>query len=102
MVGESALAIYIGILVKHDMVDGILPVLELWISSAASEGDMAALAVGNPSRFGLSDSAKRELSETTVTKLLKLLRQSNHKDAGKASDQMLAFVDRHFPEAMPV
>ncbi|KAJ2455955.1 hypothetical protein GGF42_003326, partial [Coemansia sp. RSA 2424] len=101
MVGESALAIYIGILVKHDMVDDIVPALELWIS-AASENDMAALSASNPLRFGLADGIKRELSETTVSRLLKLLWQSNHKDAGKITDQILAFVDKHFPDAMPV
>ncbi|KAJ2811059.1 hypothetical protein H4S07_002302 [Coemansia furcata] len=101
MVGESALAIYIGILVKHNMVDDIIPALELW-NAASSDGDLAAVAASSSLRFGLTGDAKRELSETTVSKLLKLLWQSKHEDAGKITDQILAFVDKHFPDAMPV
>ncbi|KAJ2682902.1 hypothetical protein IWW39_005788 [Coemansia spiralis] len=97
-VGESALAIFIGILVKHNMVDDIVPALELWNSA----GDAAALAASSSLRFGLTHDVKRVLSETTVSRLLKLLWQSKHKDAGKATDQILAFVEKHFPEAMPV
>ncbi|KAJ2728460.1 hypothetical protein IW152_005966 [Coemansia sp. BCRC 34962] len=97
-VGESALAIYIGILVKHNMVDDIVPALELW----NSVGDVAALAASSSLRFGLNHDIKRVLSETTVSKLLKLLWQSKHQDAGKATDQILAFVEKHFPDAMPV
>ncbi|KAJ2055671.1 hypothetical protein GGI17_006559, partial [Coemansia sp. S146] len=101
MVGESALAIYVGILVKHNMVDDIVPVLELWIANS-SKDDLAVLNANSALRFGLTNDAKRELSETTVSKLLKLLWQSKHEDAGKITDQILAFVDKHFPDAMPV
>ncbi|KAJ2741053.1 hypothetical protein GGI20_005452 [Coemansia sp. BCRC 34301] len=101
MVGELALAIYIGILVKHGMVDDIVPILELW-NSAVPEDSMAAQSASSSLRFGLTDGVRRELSENTVSKLLKLLWQSNHKDAGKIADQILAFVDKHFPDAIPM
>ncbi|KAJ2000724.1 hypothetical protein GGI04_004037, partial [Coemansia thaxteri] len=102
MVGEAALAIYIGVLLKHGMVDDILPVLELWRTSTPNSDMALLLSARSPQSSTFFADTKRELSEPTVSKILKLVWANKNSDASKITDQFLAFVDRHFPEAMPL
>ncbi|KAI8320733.1 hypothetical protein GQ54DRAFT_207231 [Martensiomyces pterosporus] len=97
LVGESALAIYIGLAIKHRIPEDIIPTLELWRASA----DSSALAPSS-ARLQLSGGIKRQLSEATVAKILKMLQHSDLEEAGRVSDDFLAFVEDNFPEAMPL
>ncbi|KAJ1940108.1 hypothetical protein FBU59_003908 [Linderina macrospora] len=90
MVGESALAMFIGMAVKHSTLEDIMPVVELW-----------AAAVGNSLHMS-AHGCRRELSERTVAKILALLRHSPTEQSEHIADRFLAFVEDNFPESMPL
>ncbi|KAJ2780377.1 hypothetical protein GGI15_003567 [Coemansia interrupta] len=108
-IGEGTLALYIGHLVKHEMFADIAPVLELWRTAALpspspSLTDADAESLASAPRLPESSKsacAERSLSEDTVHSIIKLLLQSSHEDAGKTTDEVLAFVGQHFPDALP-
>ncbi|KAJ1723980.1 hypothetical protein LPJ53_001736 [Coemansia erecta] len=108
-IGEGTLALYIGLLVKHEMMADIAPVLELWRTAAlpppslsSTDADVQSLA--RAPRLPASSKAvcaERRLSEDTVHGIVKLLLQSDHENASKTTDDVLAFVGQHFPDALP-
>ncbi|ORX71268.1 hypothetical protein DL89DRAFT_282718 [Linderina pennispora] len=88
MLGESALAMFIGMAVKHQALDDIMPAIRLW--AADHEQEL------------LRPLPRRELSERSVAKILALLRHSPDHHAERIADQFLAFVEDNFPESMPM
>ncbi|KAJ2383559.1 hypothetical protein GGI05_005278 [Coemansia sp. RSA 2603] len=108
-IGDGTLALYVGLLVKHGVITDIIPVLELWRTSAlpsltlsSEDADVESLA--NAPRLPTSSKAacaERRLSEDAVHSIVKLLLQSSHEDASKTTDEVLAFVGQHFPDALP-
>ncbi|KAJ1940523.1 hypothetical protein GGF37_003939 [Kickxella alabastrina] len=105
MVNESTLALYIGIVIKHGIKNDIIPTMELWRTSVLAPSLPEAASAGSLEdvRWRLDGSdLRRRLSEETVTNIIRLLWQHNSAEASDATDKILAYVDKNFPEAMPV
>ncbi|KAJ2777702.1 hypothetical protein H4R18_005013 [Coemansia javaensis] len=92
-VTEHVLAMYIAMLVKHGRLDAVVPALRQWTEAAQPASAESGAGV-RP--------ASHRLTERTVSKLSLALQKSRHPDAAKTRAEALAFVDRHFPEAVPV
>ncbi|KAJ2357877.1 hypothetical protein GGF43_001193 [Coemansia sp. RSA 2618] len=90
LVDESVLALYIAIMIKHDRLDEIMPVVQLWTSATTDASD------------SLTSVPMHRLSEATVANIVALLRRNNHPDAPKIAGELLTFIDTHFPDATPV
>ncbi|KAJ2636023.1 hypothetical protein GGF40_003251 [Coemansia sp. RSA 1286] len=110
-VGEGALALYIGMAIKHDMVDSIVPTMDMWRISVLTPNEPVSAKAPSLAdvRMQLSNAGSgRRLSVDTVRNIVQLLLQNNSvsknkvEAAGDITDQVLAFVDKHFPEAVPV
>ncbi|KAJ1809951.1 hypothetical protein LPJ75_004293 [Coemansia sp. RSA 2598] len=105
-VSEKTLMLYIGIAVKHNKLETIVPIMDLWRTSilASSEPASAEAASLAGIRTQLADiRSHRVLSEETVKNIVRLLSRSKDKDAANdVTGQVLVFVDKYFPEAVPV
>ncbi|KAJ2329354.1 hypothetical protein IWW51_000651 [Coemansia sp. RSA 2702] len=87
IVDESVLGLYMAAMIKHGQFDELLPALRLWAGVATKEEPLVP---------------KRQLSESTVSKIVRLLRRSKHPEAPALIGQLLTLVDEHFPGATPI
>ncbi|KAJ2709851.1 hypothetical protein H4R19_004035, partial [Coemansia spiralis] len=81
MVSEAVLAVYIAMLIKHGQLAAVVPAMEQWADATQPAPT---------------------LSERTVSRLARLLHKSKHSAADQVRDELLAFVERRFPDAVPV
>ncbi|KAJ1993831.1 hypothetical protein GGI25_000975 [Coemansia spiralis] len=108
IVSASVIALYIGIAIKHGLMDDIMPLLKLWHSKEiTAEAELVnpilSLDTSLPKRLEFGKEANRNrFSAEIVSQLLRVLKQSNHEDADKVADELLTFVEENFPEAVPV
>ncbi|KAJ2722758.1 hypothetical protein GGI07_003086 [Coemansia sp. Benny D115] len=108
MVTEAALTMYIGMAIKHGAVDSIIQIIDLWRTStlprsASASAKYATLAEVRSQLSGDAGAgSERRLSENAVSSIIKLFWEHNPKDASAATDQLLEYVEKHFPESMPV
>ncbi|KAJ2859457.1 hypothetical protein GGI22_002982, partial [Coemansia erecta] len=102
IVSGSVLALFIGIAIKHGMVDQITPVLNLWRpKSTQASRPTLSLANFSGSQNTRQDTSQR-LSSDDVAQILALLQKEKHDNASKAITEFLMFVEDNFPEAVPV
>ncbi|KAJ1794413.1 hypothetical protein LPJ59_004535, partial [Coemansia sp. RSA 2399] len=102
IVSGSVLALFIGIAIKHGMVDQIMPVLNLWRpKSAQASRPTLSLANFRGSQKTRQDTNQR-LSSDDVAQILALLQKKKNDGASKATTEFLMFVEDNFPEAVPV
>ncbi|KAJ2795682.1 hypothetical protein H4R20_005797 [Coemansia guatemalensis] len=96
MVDESVLIMYIAIMVKHNHLDTIVPAVELWTTA------MQAMDQDDLVFMGSDIHIAHRLSVPTVAKVIELLR--GHKDASatKLIAELLTYIEKHFPDAIPV
>ncbi|KAJ2080474.1 hypothetical protein H4R24_003040 [Coemansia sp. RSA 988] len=96
MVDESVLVMYIAIMVKHNHLDMIIPAVELWTTA------MQATDQDDPMSMGSDIRTAHRLSVPTVSKVIELLRGHKDSAATKLIPELLAHIEKHFPDAIPV
>ncbi|KAJ2614709.1 hypothetical protein H4S08_001588 [Coemansia sp. RSA 1365] len=96
IVDESVLVMYIAIMVKHNHLDTIIPAVELWTTA------MQAMDQDDITSIGSEIRTAHRLSVPTVLKVIELLRGHKDSAATKLIAELLAYIEKHFPDAIPV
>ncbi|KAJ2612487.1 hypothetical protein EV177_002963 [Coemansia sp. RSA 1804] len=105
IVSGSVLALFVGIAIKHGMIEYIMPALNLLrqnkpktsrpilsLAGGDDEGDSHASKLGVNTRFSSDNAAK----------ILALLQESKHESSKEIINDFLTFIEDNFPEAAPV
>ncbi|KAJ1772519.1 hypothetical protein IW140_001704 [Coemansia sp. RSA 1813] len=102
IVSGAVLALFIGIAIKHRMVDCIMPALNLWHpKTTLVSRPMLSIADAGGSQT-TSQSDKQRLSSDDVAQILALLQKDKSQEASVIISDFLTFVEDNFPEAAPV
>ncbi|KAJ2558850.1 hypothetical protein EV175_000609 [Coemansia sp. RSA 1933] len=101
-VSGPVLALFIGVAIKHGMLDQIMPVLSLWCPKSAQVSRPTLSLRNNGESRNAWSGTKQRLSSDDVAQILALLQKNKKDDANKVTGEFLMFVEDNFPESAPV